>query len=81
MNAWEITLEDVQNVLRSHGVELPNKRIEEIHEELNHEEIIDALLHYDDLEQQTQSMLDDIENYLFEAGIVTGEKQFCMEDS
>jgi hypothetical protein len=79
MSAWEITLEDVQTVLMSHGVELPPNQIAEIHGELNHEGIIDMLLDYDDLEQQTQSMLDDIENYLLEAGIVTGEKKFRME--
>jgi hypothetical protein len=80
MNAWEITLEDVQAVLACHGVELPKKQIVEIHGELDHEGIIDSLLNYDDMEQQTRSMLDDIENYLLEAGIVTGEKKFRLED-
>ena len=78
MNAWEITLEDVQTVLAAHGVVLPKQRIDEIHGELNHEAIIDTLLNYNDLEQQTQSVLDDIENYLLEAGIVTGEKEFRL---
>ena len=74
--AWEITEDDVAWVLRSHGMNKSEDEISEIHDDLDHEEIIENLLRYTDMEDQMNSMYDDIENALLESGVIAGEKIF-----
>ena len=49
MTAWEITSDDVEIVLRAHGLEFSDDRIQAICDELDHDEIIDRLLNLTDL--------------------------------
>jgi len=73
---WEVTTEDVRLVLDAHNVKVDDARLEEIHESLDHDAIEDGVMYYTDMDDQTMSMLDDIENQLIEEGVVTGEKSF-----
>lgn len=74
--AWEITTDDVETVLKAHGVSLPEDRVSELHDGLDADSIEDGLLHYTDMDDQTASMLSDIEDHLLEEGVISGEKQF-----
>lgn len=76
MTAWEITSDDVEIVLRAHGLEFSDDRIQAICDELDHDEIIDRLLNLTDFDQQCNSALDDIEDTLLKQGVITGEKKF-----
>jgi len=78
MSAWETTLEDVQTVVERHELSLSDDQIEEIHEGLDHDAIENGVLCYTDMDEQTDSMLDDIENYMISNGILPEgtEKKF-----
>jgi hypothetical protein len=52
-NAWEVTPEDVANVLRLHGITKDEKELSEIHGQLDMDEIEQAALAGDDMDQQT----------------------------
>jgi len=73
-SAFEITAEDVQTVAQNHGVELSDEEAQRICVELDHDEIVNSLLTYTDLDDQTESCYDDIENVLLEKKIITGDK-------
>ena len=80
--AWETTEDDVIVVLNAHNIEFDNDMVEKILSELDHDAIERGVLHFDNMEDQTASMLEDIEDYLIEQGIVTGDKQFLsVEDT
>lgn len=74
--AWEITEDDVANVLDAHGVDYDEDTLETVLDELDHDAIEKGLLCYTDMDDQTASVLDDIENHLIEKNLISGEKQF-----
>lgn len=74
---WETTTDDVQTVLAAHGVTVDEKRLGEIHDGLDHEDIEDGVMFYTDMDDQTNSMLSTIEDALMEDGVIPkGEKKF-----
>lgn len=74
---WETTTDDVRNVLAAHGVTVDDDRLDEIHDGLDHDDIEDGVMHYADMDDQTNSMLDSIEDALMEDGVIPkGEKKF-----
>ena len=78
---WEITPEDIKTVLDEHGISYTDDQITDWLDQLDHEEIIDNLLNYIDLEQQTESMLYDIENFFISLGIINEtDKVFELPD-
>lgn len=80
--AWETTQDDVKTVLDRHGVTVTDERLSELHDGLDHEGIEDGLLHYTNMDDQTNSMLSDIEDALMEDGVIPkGDKLFNDTDS
>ena len=76
--AWETTPEDVDIVLHAHGITLSEERLNEITELLDHDKIEDNLLHYTDILEQIDSMLNDIEDALMANNIIPQtEKKFA----
>jgi len=77
-NAWETTCDDVRIVLDAYGVKVGGRKVGSVHEGLDHEGIEDAVLSYADMDDQTNSMLSHIEDYLISEGIVPkgGKKKF-----
>lgn len=78
--AWETSEDDVRTVLDRHGVKLSDERVSELHDGLDNDEIESNVLRYTDMDNQTSSMLDDIENHLIAEGVVTGPKKFVMSE-
>lgn len=78
--AWETTPEDVTIVLDAHKINYTDAQLERWCDEvIDYDAIEEGLLHYCSVEAQTNSMLDDIENQLMEAGIIPkGDKLFVM---
>lgn len=76
--AWETTIDDVQLVADVHGLNFSEDQIEEIHSNLDHGSIERGVLFYTDMDDQTDSMLCDIEDHLISTGILSknAEKQF-----
>jgi hypothetical protein len=75
--AFEITSEDVQTVATQHGVELTDEQAEGILDQLDLDAIVKGLLHYCDMDEQTTSAYDDIEDHLLQQGVISGDKVFC----
>ena len=76
--AWEVTTEDVQNVLAVHGMSDDAEALFELHFVANTENVArveKAVLHYSDFDDQGSSAVDEIETILLEAAVVT-EKRF-----
>ena len=65
---WETTSEDLEQVLEAHGLHLDRERLDEVHDNLDHDAIEDGVFHYITIEDQTASMLSDIENQLTKNG-------------
>lgn len=79
--AWEVTTDDVANVLRAHGAAVSDGRLEQIVDELDHDEIGKGVLYYTDMDEQTQSAYSDIEDHLMRTGAIPqGSKQFVAPD-
>jgi hypothetical protein len=80
MTAWETTNEDVGTVLDAHDVYKTYGDIETMLDAdciIDHDVIEKGVLHYADMDDQTASMLSDIEDQLMEAGVIPkGEKKF-----
>lgn len=74
-NAWETTTDDVKNILRHHEKSGFLKEAEDVVFE-NADRIEGAALCYDEMEDQTASAYDEIENVLLEHGILSGPKHF-----
>lgn len=77
--AWEVSDEDIAIVLKSHGVDDPQTadRAGDLCQHVEADRIENAALAYNDMDEQASSALDEIENILIEAGIVTTPKQFA----
>lgn len=78
--AWETTVDDVNTVLNRYGVTVTPERLAELHEGLDLDAIEEGLLHYCNMDAQTSSMLDDIEKFLMEEGVIPkGEPKFFVD--
>lgn len=73
--AWEVTEEDVAMVLASHGI-FDNSVVSEAHGDLDHDEIENTVLCYDEMEDQTAAALESIELQLLELEYITGTSMF-----
>jgi len=73
---WEINNEDINVVLKEHGVSLTEDQLDDLSGVLDHEEIIDNLMNYCGIDEQTSSMLSDIEDTLLIEGVIRGDKVF-----
>lgn len=78
---WETTVEDVQIVLDAHRHQYTDDQLLEIYKSLDLDAIVEGLLYFTSMEEQTDSMLEDIESQLMDKGILSGPKQFTMSDS
>lgn len=77
--AWEITLDDVENILKEHGINSQVKIRESfdiVIEDI--ERIEEAVLSYSDFEEQVLAANSEIEAILAENGILTGELLFAL---
>lgn len=81
MSAWETTQDDVKQVLKAHKIRVSDERLKEIHDSIDHDKIEDNVLRFYNMEAQTDSMLEDIEDQLMESGVIpVGNKKFIMHD-
>lgn len=74
MSAWEVTIDDLRNVLNRHKIQLSEDRVQELYDGLDHEGIEVGVLAYTNMADQTASMLEDIERYLIEEGVIPADK-------
>ncbi len=79
MSAWEITEEDVRNVLDAHNIEYTTERILDYLDELDVDEIVENLMSFSNFDTQVDSMMYDIENFLITKGIVKEEDRTFQE--
>jgi ribosomal protein L12E/L44/L45/RPP1/RPP2 len=81
MTAWETTTDDINIVLNAYGVKVSEAKLQEIHGDLDHDDIEAGVMYYDTIEVQTASMLSDIEDHLMAAEIIpNGPKQFIINE-
>jgi hypothetical protein len=75
--SWEVTTDDIELILQQHGKNDPDTfdKVSALVEKEN-ARIEKAVLYYTDFDEQTTSMLDEIENILIENKIITGPKKF-----
>lgn len=75
-DAWEVTEEDVENVLASHELKVSAKKIfdEIVSDEADR--IEDAVLYYDGFEDQVNASYSEIEDILIENKIIKGKKKY-----
>lgn len=80
--AWEVTQDDVAIVLVAHGLTADQTILDRCEElMMEHADRIEkAALHYNDMDDQTTSALDEIENVLIEEGVITVPKRFAAPD-
>lgn len=81
-NAWEVTMDDVSLVLNAHGcLDGLYSDIGNITDKLDHDEVVKAVLHYTDFEEQCDAALREIEKQLKEAGHIPkdAETQYPIE--
>jgi hypothetical protein len=77
----EATTDDVQTVLDSYDVSLSFQEIEEIHEQLDHKDILAGACYFCSPEIQKNSVLSDIEDHLQRNGLIPlGIKRFVAEE-
>ena len=77
--AWQVTPDDVEIVLNQHGVNLSEEDVEQIADELFFEiedQIIKGVLRLTDFDDQCNSMLEDIEDWLLEKRYIKGTKRY-----
>lgn len=70
--AWEITSDDIKQVLEPHGVEFTYL----ISDMVDDTEVEEAVLNYCNFDNQVAASLCNIEDQLIEAGVITGSKMF-----
>jgi hypothetical protein len=70
--AWEISSDDIKQVLEAHGV----KFNDQISDMIDDAEVEDAVLFYCNFDNQVAASLCNIEDQLIEAGVITGSKLF-----
>lgn len=70
--AWEVTTEDITQVLEAHKLALTD----EISEQVSEDDVEAAVLSYVDFDNQVTAALCEIEDQLITAGVIKGEKKF-----
>jgi hypothetical protein len=64
--AWEVTEEDVENVLKKHKLQVSDTTLSELHGSLDCDKIEKAVLYYTDFDDQCNAALKEIEEQLKE---------------
>ncbi len=68
-NAWEVTLEDLENILKKHGI-VDDKVIEAAYDMIDGEGVEDAVLHYVSFHDQVAVAQSEIEDQLMKLGFI-----------
>jgi ribosomal protein L12E/L44/L45/RPP1/RPP2 len=77
--AWEVTTEDVQTVLESHGVKKNESELRACLDEIDGDQVEEAVLAYTDFDDQCNAALSDIEDQLMKAKLIPeGGKNWPM---
>jgi hypothetical protein len=79
-NAWEVTDEDIQQVMFKHGWEASSGKTAEAIEVVDREDVASAVLEETDFDKQVAAALSNIEDQLVTAGVLNLPKQFTAED-
>lgn len=74
--AWEVTPDDVKQVLDAHGV----KFTDEIYDLVYADEVEDTLLNYTDFDNQVAVALSVIEDQLIKAEVISEVKKFPLPE-
>ena len=68
--AFGITSEDIQSAAAAVGLGLSERSAETLMGKIDHDLVADAALHYDDIDEQTQSAHDEIRRQLVDLGVL-----------
>lgn len=79
-NAWEVTDEDIQQVMFKHGWEATSGKTAEAVNVVSRERVAEKVLASTDFDQQVEIALSDIEDQLLTAGVLTEPKLFTADD-
>ena len=71
--AWETSPDDVLTVLDAHGIEKTEEELEALCDGLDHDAIENGVLYFCNMEAQTDSMLEDIEQQLRDQGVIPAD--------
>ncbi len=74
--AWEVTDEDIIAVLAAHGIH-DSDQVAEAEDILDADAVEEAVLSYTDFDDQVSASLTEIEDQLFEHGLLSGERKFA----
>jgi len=75
MSAWEVTDEDIRQVLDRHNVKMTQEEYDAFCESIDFDEITGNVLRFVNFDNQVESMLDDIEDALVEKGFIKKENK------
>jgi ribosomal protein L12E/L44/L45/RPP1/RPP2 len=78
--AWETTEDDVETVLKAHGIQVSSTRLTRIHDELDMGAIEAAALCGDDMDEQTNYAYQDMEDQLKEMGVLSPNAETKFEN-
>jgi hypothetical protein len=81
MNAWEVTTEDTETVLKAHDVALPEKEVANLVNRINKDSVVQTVLAYADFDDQCHAALCDIERQLSKLGVINSEMALCPPQS
>jgi len=79
MLSWETTNDDLKTVLERHGIIVNKERLEEIGDLLNADDIAQAAICGDDIDEQTNYAYGEIESQLIEAKILPADAERFWE--
>lgn len=68
--AWEVTVDDVETVLKRNGIVKTEEEISDIHDGLDCDEVEEVVLSYTDFDDQVDAALDEIERQLKADGVI-----------
>ena len=74
-DAWEVSFQDVANILHGHGIKKSATKIASIVSCLDTDEIEDVVLDYTDMDDQTNASYSEIEDRLMEMGEIPKENE------
>lgn len=79
-NAWETTADDVANVVRPHNLTLSEAALDRLTEALDHDTIEKMVLHYCNMDTQTDAAYCEVEDQLMAKGVIpsANKKQWPM---
>lgn len=73
---WEMTDTDLRHVLHAHDLHPDPEALASIRNEIDEGVVEEAALGYNDMSDQSDSALQEIEQQLFDNGILSGERKF-----